>query len=58
MPKITEQDVAAYHLGTAGHLPDWVPENNGANRKCSICGLMAGSVKSWSVHPFWKKARR
>jgi hypothetical protein len=57
MPVITEQDIAAHHLKENGHLPDWQPENGKANRRCSVCHLMAGSVKSWSVHPDWKKQR-
>lgn len=57
--RITEQDVAANHLGWAGHLPDWEPcLPKDANRRCSICGVMAGSTKAWFAHPDWKKARR
>ena len=55
MPRITEQDVSAHHLGWAGHLPDWVPCNVNANRRCSICGVMAGSIKAWYAHPKWNK---
>jgi hypothetical protein len=55
MSAITEQDVAAHHLWWAGHLPDWVPANNGATRRCSICGVMAGSVKAWYASPQWNK---
>jgi len=59
---VTEERIAANHLGWFGHLPEWVPSGNktplDVKEHCAVCGITRGFRPSWTVHPHWTKGRR